>query len=153
MDLISNLPICNRPSPTLVLPVPYVGYVTSHLAFFPICRISSSLCSSRLISSHLITSIRSKRRVIYISHFWYINYLSINHIASWKRSLKKIQFENDIELTLGNNKNRTFFDAFERRLIHSLGLYIFDVFKCKPHCWGWSLKLYWYHVNSFMGHV
>ena len=71
MDLISNLPICNRPSPTLVLPVPYVGYVTSHLAFFPICRISSSLCSSRLISSHLITSICSKRREIYISLFWY----------------------------------------------------------------------------------
>ena len=80
MDLISNLPICNRPSPTLILPVPYVGYVESHLSFLPICRISSSPCLSRLTSSHLRTSIRSKRREIYISLYWYRNYLFIYHI-------------------------------------------------------------------------
>ena len=48
------------------LPCPYSCYVTSHLAFFSIRRILSSLCSARLISSHLITSIRSKRRVFNI---------------------------------------------------------------------------------------
>ena len=54
-----------------------LGCVTSHLAFFTICRILSSLCSSRLISNHLITSIRSKRRETSISLFWYSNHLFI----------------------------------------------------------------------------
>ena len=49
---------------------PYSGYVTLHLAFFPICRILPSLHSARLFSSHLITSIRSKRVFAHLRYLW-----------------------------------------------------------------------------------
>ena len=51
-------------------------------SFFSICRILSSLCSARLISSHLIASIRSKRRESNIYAIlilkWFIHNVIVN---------------------------------------------------------------------------